>query len=47
MADILEDEIASRLEKGERIAFLRTNSDGDTELTVLSIEILKKKTEKS
>jgi hypothetical protein len=43
LGNILLEEVSSRMKAGERIAFVRTNSDGRVELTLLGLEILEKK----
>lgn len=40
LTGILLDEIACRIEAGENIAFIVTRTNGETELTMLGLQIL-------
>lgn len=42
VSNLFMEEIGQRMERGERIAFLRTTPEGKTELTVLGLTVLKK-----
>jgi len=43
LGGIVLDEVGKRISAGEQLAFLRRNPDGDAELTVIGLEILRRK----
>lgn len=45
LGGIVLDEVGKRISAGEQLAFLRRNPDGDAELTVIGLEILRRKQE--
>jgi len=42
LCNIMLEEIGTRIDAGEQLAFLKTRSDGKYELTTLGLEILEK-----
>jgi hypothetical protein len=42
LGSIVIEEVGKRVASGERLAFLRKNSQGEAELTVLGLEVLRK-----